>query len=161
MTEPGTILDDRLDVGGAHVRELVWGRPLASVTIRKWVTFTVFTLTVLAIAARLPVADPLERYVLAPVLLIAALFAVLSLFIVRGSAAIRRRDGLRRLAEALVEHGVIGDDDVPAFRTPSSFDHQPDGSWSIAVPVVRQGVLHLLAVDGDASDLARVRLATT
>lgn len=151
-------MDVRVDVGGSDVRDLVWGSPLPSVYVRQWVTFAVFSLVLVALVLRFPSASALERYLLAPLLLVAALFAVLSLFIVRGTAAIRRREGLRKLGSALVEHGIVRLDEVQAVRSSAVVERTGPESitWTASATIDRDGVPLRVVVHGGAIDEVRV-----
>ncbi|KQO62129.1 hypothetical protein [Curtobacterium sp. Leaf261] len=174
MSAPG--IDVQVDVGGTDVHDLLCGAPLRSVYVRQWVTFTVFALVLLGTAVRLPAANALERYLLSPLALVALAFTVLSLFIVRGTVAIRRREGLKKLGAALVEHGIVRLDEVEAVRNDVRLDRpglatsgasgtvDAAGSagstaWVASTVIERDGSEYDLVVEGDASDEARVRLS--
>jgi hypothetical protein len=156
----GSGIDVRVDVGGADVHDLLCGVPLRSVYVRQWVTFTVFALVLIGTAIRLPAANALERYLLSPLALVALAFTVLSLFIVRGTVAIRRREGLKKLGAALVEHGIVRLDEVEAVRDDVHLDRGDVARtrWTASTVIQRDGGAYDLVVDGDTSDEARVRL---
>lgn len=147
------LTDDRLELEGEIVRRLIWGEPLHSVFVRKWVGFGLFTLIAVAIALRLPAAGPLERYVVAPLLLVAVVLAIASLFVVRGARAIRRREALTYLGDRLVEDGVIGAEELDAVRRTTDVEHGVDDQWRVTVPLTGG---RSLTVRGDDSSSASV-----
>ncbi|MFZ7089023.1 hypothetical protein [Curtobacterium sp. RRHDQ10] len=154
-------MDVHVDIGGGDVRDLVWGTPLPSVYVRQWVTFGVFAIVFVALLLRMPMASPLERWLGAPLVLVAALFTVLSLFIVRGTAAIRRREGLKKLGASLVEHGILRLDEVQAMRTTTVLSRTGPESitWTASAALERDGQPLRVVVHGGATDEARVVLA--
>jgi hypothetical protein len=144
---------DGIELEGEIVRRLIWGDPLRSVYVRKWVGFVLFALVAIAIAFRLPAAGALERYVVAPLLLVAVVLAIASLFVVRGARSIRRREALTYLGDRLVEEGVIGYEHLDAVRTTTDVEHGPGERWRVTVPLPSG---RSLTVRGDDSSTASV-----
>lgn len=147
---------DRIAIEGEIVHRLIWGEPLRSVFVRQWVGFSLFTVVAVAIAFRLPAAHPLERYVVAPLLLVAVVLAIASLFVVRGARAIRRREALTYLADRLVEESVLTPDDVDAVRKTTDVELCPGGRWRITVAMSGD---RAVTVRGDDSSAATVTAA--